>query len=253
VFDDLKERFFFEENATMSAVLVALSAVFPPGEKEFIASVRLLASSVVDEQLRTDIELFIAQEGRHSALHQNLNAAFDRLGYGATDATRYITDELNVWNAARSPAERLAQTVVLEHITATMAHFALTHEGRLASLPTSLRELLLWHAVEEIEHKAVAFDVYMETVGDRWLLRRTLLREMVLFPLGMGTLARSMLTAMGHRTTLEELVETAGFLFGPEGLIAAALPQYLALLKPGFHPWDIDDAWLVKLWSERNA
>jgi len=252
-FEDVEERFFFQGNGPMSAVLVALSSVFPPGENEFIQSVRLFTDRLSDKQLLDDVDKFTTQEGRHSALHKALNATFDRLGYGATDATRYVGEELKTWNAGRTSEERLAQTVVLEHITATMAHYALTNPERLAALPASIRELLSWHAIEEIEHKAVAFDVYETTVGDRWLLRRTLLREMILFPLGMGTLAQSMLDAMGYRPTFAEYAEAGRFLFGPGGLIAGVLPQYLALLKPGFHPWDVNDAWLVEEWSARTA
>ena len=86
-FTDLKQRFFFGGNGLKSAFVVALSSAFPPGEKEFIQSVRLFAHQVRDPKLVADVRDFAAQEGQHSLQHQLLNEAFDRLGYLATSAS----------------------------------------------------------------------------------------------------------------------------------------------------------------------
>jgi len=250
-FADLKQRFFFGGNSLKSAFIVALSGSFPPGEKEFIQSVRLFVNQVRDPKLIEDVQAFIAQEGQHSLQHRLLNEAFDRLGYAAT----LISEQFEVieedWARERSDADRLAVTVVMEHITAVMAHFALTRPEEFDRLPESLRELLLWHAIEEIEHKSVAFDVYEECVGDRNLLRRWLLQQMIMFPLGTREFQRMLLTKLGAKPTWTERAEMARYLFGPRGLIMSVLPHYLALLKPGFHPWDIDDSHLVEEWKDR--
>jgi predicted metal-dependent hydrolase len=235
-FADLKERLFFGGNGLKSAFVVALSGSFPPGEKEFIQSVRLFMDRVRDEKLIADVKEFTAQEGQHS-LQQRVSAEFE-----------VIEQE---WAEERSDEDRLAATVVMEHITAVMAHFALTRPEEFDPLPESVRELLLWHAIEEIEHKSVAFDVYQECVGDRNRLRRQLLLHMVLFPLGIRDFQRMLLRELGHETTWRERAEMARYLLGPKGLVVSVLPRYLALLKPGFHPWDLDDAHLVEEWKGR--
>jgi predicted metal-dependent hydrolase len=250
-FADLKERLFFGGNGLKSAFVVALSGSFPPGEKEFIQSVRLFTDQVRDPKLIEDVKDFTAQEGQHSLQHKLLNEAFDRLGYLATQVSEQFEVIEQEWAEDRSDADRLAATVVMEHITAVMAHFALTRPEEFDPLPDSVQELLLWHAIEEIEHKSVAFDVYEECVGDRNRLRRQLLLHMVLFPLGIRDFQRMLLRELGHETTWKERAEMARYLLGPKGLVVSVLPRYLALLKPGFHPWDLDDSHLVAEWKGR--
>lgn len=249
-FEGVTDRFFFENNSIISATLAALSAVFPPGEKEFIQSVRLFSDRITDEKLLEDIKLFSNQEGQHSALHRQFNDALDELGFGATRISEYVEEEISDLKETQTPEERLAITVVMEHVTACMAHFALTQPERFESVPEGVRELLFWHAVEEIEHKSVAFDVYEQTVGDRGRLRRTLFQQMVLFPLMIGRIQYVMLKEMGHRPTAAEHAAAGRFLFGRKGLIVGVMPHYLALLKPGFHPWDVDDSWLIERWKK---
>jgi len=250
-FADLKERLFFGGNGLKSAFVVALSGSFPPGEKEFIQSVRLFMDQVRDPKLIRDVKDFTAQEGQHSLQHKLMNEAFDRLGYLATQVSEQFEVIEQEWAEERSDADRLAATVVMEHITAVMAHFALTRPEEFDPLPDSVQELLLWHAIEEIEHKSVAFDVYEECVGDRNRLRRQLLLHMVLFPLGIRDFQRMLLSELGHKTTWRERAEMVRYLLGPKGLVVSVLPRYLALLKPGFHPWDLDDAHLVQEWKDR--
>lgn len=250
-FADLKERWFFGGNGLKSAFIVALSGSFPPGEKEFIQSVRLFMDQVRDPKLVADVNEFTAQEGQHSLQHKRMNDAFDRLGYSATQVSEQFEEIEKEWAEERSDADRLAATVVMEHITAVMAHHALTRPEEFDPLPDSVRELLFWHAIEEIEHKSVAFDVYEECVGDRNRLRRQLLLHMVLFPMGIRDFQRMLLRELGHKATWKERAEMARYLLGPKGLVARVLPRYLALLKPGFHPWDLDDSHLVAEWKDR--
>ena len=183
--------------------------------------------------------------------HRRVNELFDRLGFGATKVSEFLETQLRRWEKTRSHPERLAVTVVMEHVTATMAHFALTQPERFESLPASLRTLIFWHAIEEIEHKAVAFDAYNACVGERSRLRRRLVMQAILFPLNISIAQAKMLHRLGHRPSLREVRETLGFLWGRRGLIVGVLPQYLALLRRDFHPWDIDDSDLVAKWKLR--
>jgi hypothetical protein len=240
-----------EDNRVLTALLATLSGVFPPGEKEFIQSVRLFMAQIHDPELLRQVELFSTQEGHHALQHRHLNAIFEQLGYGADKVTAFVEQEIIRFVHERSAAQRLASTVVLEHFTASMAHFALTEPQQFDALPAALRELLFWHAIEEIEHKAVAFDVYQRCVGDRGLLIRTMLFEMIMFPWVVSQLQRQMLRDRGTRPTMRELVDTGKFLLGPRGLLASVIPQYLSMLRPSFHPWDIDDHELVETWTRR--
>src|SRR3546814_19662958 len=60
------------------------------------------------------------------------------------------------WAKRRSPIQQLAATCALEHFTATLAHDALANPTHLGGAAEEARQLWRWHAIEEIEHKAVA-------------------------------------------------------------------------------------------------
>ncbi|MCA9702125.1 MAG: metal-dependent hydrolase [Myxococcales bacterium] len=239
----------FPDNQVLTALIATLSGVFPPGEREFIRSVRLFMAEIHDPELLEQVELFSKQEGQHALQHRHLNEIFERLGYGTDKVAAYVEKQIQEMMTQRSPAERLAVTVVLEHYTASLAHFALTRPEFFDSLPAAARELLFWHAIEEIEHKAVAFEVYQRCVGDRSLLRKAMLIELVMFPVTVIGLQRQMLRDRGWRPNLDELLETGKFLFGRRGVFPTVLPQYLAIFRPDFHPWDFDDSELVAKWS----
>ena len=251
-FDDLLERGHVQpDNTIITSLIATLSGLFPPGEKEFIQSVRLFMAEIHDPELLRQVELFSRQEGHHALQHRQVNAIFERLGYGANKVADMLEQELDRLIQERTPEERLAVTVVMEHYTASLAHFALSRPEYFDAFPPAVRELLFWHAIEEIEHKAVAFEVYDRCVGDRGLLRRILLIQLFMFPWVVIGFTRMMLRDRGTRPELAEFVETGKFLFGRRGVFATALPQYLAMLKPDFHPWDFDDSELVARWTQR--
>ena len=56
-------------------------------------------------------------------------------------------------------------TAAYEHFTAVLATGMLTHPEWLAGTSAELALLWRWHAVEESEHKAVAFDLYRAMGG----------------------------------------------------------------------------------------
>ena len=105
-FADLKQRFFFGGNGLKSAFVVALSGSFPPGEKEFIQSVRRFMDQVRDPKLIEDVKDFTAQEGQHSLQHKLLNEAFDRIGYLATHVSEQFEDIEQEWAEGRSDTDR---------------------------------------------------------------------------------------------------------------------------------------------------
>ena len=251
-FDELLERgHVHPDNAILTSMIATLSGLFPPGEREFIQSVRLFMAEIHDPELLRQVELFSRQEGHHALQHRQVNAIFEQLGYCANKVAHMLEQEIERLTQERTREQRLAITVVMEHYTASMAHFALSCPEHFDVLPPAMRELLFWHAIEEIEHKAVAFEVYDRCVGDRRLLRRIALIQLFMFPWAVAGFQRMMLRDRGTRPSLAEFVEAGKFLLGPRGLFVTVLPQYLAMLRPDFHPWDFDDSELVTYWTER--
>ncbi|OUR61208.1 hypothetical protein A9Q73_11370, partial [Bermanella sp. 47_1433_sub80_T6] len=165
-FGSLKELKYFSDNIYKSSFMAGLSASFPAGEGEFLDSVRNYRDQIKNPDLKQQVKGFIGQEAHHSRQHEFVNSELDRLGYRTELVENALKKEIAKLKAKQSNQFRLAYTVCSEHITAIMAEHALNEPAFLAGMEAPMKDLLLWHAVEEIEHKSVAFDVYMEVVGD---------------------------------------------------------------------------------------
>src|SRR3546814_18954071 len=62
-------------------------------------------------------------------------------------------------------------TCALEHFTAILANAVLSDPAHLVGADTEAQRMWRWHAVEEIEHKAVAYDtwLYATRAMPRWM------------------------------------------------------------------------------------
>jgi predicted metal-dependent hydrolase len=143
-----------------SDVVDALSMIFPEGERFFIRSVQAFADRYEqDPELRARVRGFIGQEGRHGHEHDRMNKALAARGHDLATYDRYYRMIMySVVERATPKHLRLASTVALEHMTATLAEIALTTDV-LDDAPPEVARLLRWHALEEVEHRSVAFDV----------------------------------------------------------------------------------------------
>lgn len=151
--------FYYEENPVVTSLFVVLSAMFPPGEMFFIESIRNVRNQIKDEKLLEDIRAFIAQEAFHSREHKTLNNHLIHSNYPEVieieAKTKAQLDKLR----KLSTVEQVAATVVMEHYTATLARLLLTDQLIKQKTTQESRNLWEWHALEELEHKSVAFDV----------------------------------------------------------------------------------------------
>ena len=249
-FSDITDPSFHAGNRVISAYWVGLSATFPKGEAEFINSVRAFEDQITDPKLKAEVADFAAQEAHHSLQHKLINKHFDSLGYDTGKIEAFIDEEIESRVSKWSNEKRLARTVAAEHITATFAHFALTQTEQIDEMPESLAKLFQWHAIEEIEHKSVAFDVYTHCVGDMAKLKRHYAAFVfVEFPFNVYMITRFLLKEMGHKATWQERKGMIRYLFGKNGMVRSVWSHYIQFMKKDFHPWKIDDAELVEEWK----
>ncbi|MBT8142791.1 MAG: metal-dependent hydrolase [Gammaproteobacteria bacterium] len=253
-YDDINSPFFFDNNAPISAFWTGLSTMFPLGEKEFINSVLLFKDKISDKKLLAEVQDFAVQEAHHAVQHRKINQTFESLGYAVSKVESYIDEMIKYRIEHWTPEQRLSRTVCAEHVTATMAHFALTHPHSLDAAPKSLQDLLLWHSIEEIEHKSVAFDVYKHCVGDMKALRKHYRHfALIEFPLQVRGITKFLLKELGHKSTRQERKAMRKYLFGKEGLIRAVRKVYWMFNQKDFHPWQHDDSKLVEEWKVKLA
>lgn len=167
-----KFSFYYEDNFVVTSLFVVLSAMFPPGEMFFIESIRNVRDQITDEKLLEDIRNFIAQEAFHSREHKSLNEHLIQSNYPEVADIEAKTKKRLDKLRKLSKVDQLAATVVMEHYTATLARLLLTDPLIKEKTTQESRNLWEWHALEELEHKSVAFDVLNAIGGNTARNRR---------------------------------------------------------------------------------
>ena len=242
-------RDWCHDDAYQTTFLAALSLLFPEGERFFVDSVKHHRTHVTDAALAHDVAGFIGQEAMHGKAHRALNDLF--VGHDLPSAPRIDRALRHFLRAvrARQPAlSQLAVTCALEHFTAMLAEALLGDPRMRAELDASVRALWLWHALEEAEHKAVAFEVY-RAAGGGYLRRVALmaLTTVVFFAAHAAAHARLM-ADRGILARPWTWVRGAARLWLWPGYFTRLVPAYLAYFRPGFHPDDRDTRELLAHW-----
>src|SRR5262245_41004941 len=153
-----------------TAYFNALSAAFPQGETFFIEAVRRYRDRA-EGKLNEQIGAFVQQEAMHTREHVVFNKLIKGAGYD-TSRMDALTRERVDLARSRPPIAQLAITVALEHFTAIMAHSLLIETKPMPGAPPEIVRLWQWHAIEEVEHKAVAYDTYLTVTQHLSPLRR---------------------------------------------------------------------------------
>lgn len=245
-----RRRHFVEGDLVMSHIVAMLSAVFPEGEDFFVRSVRRFKDDITDPQLKRDVAGFIGQEVTHGREHRDLNDQLQAMGYPTHAVDRFVK-----WLLAQEwlggPKFDLAVTAALEHYTATLAETLLTKpECRAILGDNEVRSVLLWHALEESEHKAVAFDVFRAVGGTErqrvWTMRLTSFQFILLMSVFTTiSLARDPATYSPVRL-LRSLARIPRSPFLARD-VRRTLQGYN---RPGFHPDDNDATQLLAYWRD---
>jgi predicted metal-dependent hydrolase len=163
---DLPKHFAADDDLIQSHFAATLSALFPDGEDFFVRSVRHYRDQITDPVLKRQVAGFIGQEAMHGREHRALNDRLHALGYPTKGIERFTKWGLEARERILPPISNLALTAALEHFTATLAELLLSDpELQQQFGHEQLKNLFLWHALEESEHKAVAFDVYTAVGG----------------------------------------------------------------------------------------
>lgn len=152
-----RKRHWFGGSVYKSALMDGLSMFLPEGEKFFIRSLKHYATELGDKELAREINGYAVQEAFHTREHEEYNKAMTLLGYDTEKMEQPIR---YVLRSVKAPILRLAGTCAIEHITATVSSATLRRPELLDDADPAYRRLWMWHALEEIEHKAVALDVY---------------------------------------------------------------------------------------------
>lgn len=244
-------RYWSNNDPVLTHFLNAFQETFPEGERLFIDAAldcrdKYSAKKPIDEELQEDFKLFARQEVNHGKIHQLWTDELIRRGYeGMTAFDEELKEFRDRFRKRRSPKYRIAFTAAAEHYTASLAHmFIHVFPKLLTDSKLPYRSVLLYHAMEELEHKSVCFDLFMHFSGNYFtrffaflhlsfdLFRRVSDRLQYL-------LKKDGLWDKKYRKLARQ------FFFGKQGIVRKFSPRIISYLSPWFHPWKNDDRGLV--------
>lgn len=232
-------RFWFGGNPVKTRLFDALSLTFPEGERYFISSVRLFRDQITDPDLKTRVADFIKQEAQHGIAHDKMNQQMVAQGMPLDKMLDFLKGHFNAMLKDRSPEYNIAITAASEHLTALMADCFYSKKATLAEVDPYVRALFAWHAIEEMEHRDVAFDVMRDVAQVSYPMRASAL---IITSLLMGgfTLYRTniMLKTDGFNSKerVKLLREGLIWAFGKEGVLSVMKKPYMDWFKRDFHP-----------------
>ena len=243
-----QKRWWLNGDPYGSAFHNALSVTFPRGEAFFIESVKAFRDGA-SPKLAAEIRAFIQQEVMHSREHVSFNKRVSDAGYDIAHLEQVVADSLEL-TKGRPEILNLAVTMALEHYTAIMAHQMLYDPKAFAGADPELAEMWKWHAIEEIEHKGVAYDTWLHATRDwsRWKRWKVKAIMMLIVTKNFwskrwsGTLE---LLAQDGITGVKAKAGLLWYLVGTPGPLRKLFLPWLAFFMPGFHPWNHDDRALI--------
>ncbi|MEA1015043.1 metal-dependent hydrolase [Sphingosinicella sp. LY1275] len=242
------DRWWMGGDPVATALYNALSATFPKGEAFFVESVRRFRDGT-PPKLAEEIRAFVSQEVMHSREHVAFNKRAHEAGYDLSSLEKRVDWRLDMVRA-RAPIASLAATMALEHFTAILAHELLRDPRHLAAADAETAALWRWHAIEEIEHKGVAYDTWLHATRDwprfkRWRVKAKvmlLVTRNFVVDRTVGTLE---LLRQDGITGSKAWARFFWFALVRPGMMRKVLGAWASFFMPGFHPWNHDDRALI--------
>ena len=238
-------RYWMDNNPATTHFLHALSCIFPGGERFFVKSVLAYQSDLTDPRLKREARQFCGQEAIHGQQHEAFNSWDSELNLRLAQMTRIAEEKILSRLSKLSKRHQLAMTVALEHITAIMGHALLMSPDLMQRMDPRIRPLWIWHAIEEIEHKAVAHEIFYSVGGQH----RERYVALIYGALGLtDAWIRIMSRLMWRDGKLFDLKSYYHWikLLHKTGFLRHVWLGFKDYFRHDFHPWQTDDRALLE-------
>lgn len=245
------KRHWLRDDMELSALVDCFAVLLPEGERFFIRALKQYEHKIDDPALKLEMRAFYQQEAFHSREHGDYNAAMTALGYDVEDMETFVAQRLA---ETVTPTGRLAATCALEHMTTTFSRTLLARPDMLDGAHEPYRKLWFWHALEELEHRSVALDVFniVMTRLPRWkrYLLRTMTLNIVLFKITHCYIHNLKLYAVADGVKLGPrfILRCLYRMFVSPGFVLRGLPYFLKYYLPWYDPDKADNQGLVARW-----
>ncbi len=249
-------RYWFLGSALLTHMTNAMFVVFPEGERYFVRQARRALKYVRRRELLPDVESFIAQEAQHAREHQRCFASFEAHGLPLKSVVAHVAtllhfiDQVFSRHIKEPDAAKLTMALVaaFEHYTASWGELIFRDLSALDEMDPRMRDLLLWHFAEELEHKHVAFEM-LRDLSDSYTLRALGMCAATIVLSVLLSLVTCRFLLADEELTLRQLaVDVSEFLRHPDNLLISGFKSFLRYQRPGFHPDDIAHPEAARMW-----
>lgn len=238
--DEAIPRYWFRGDAYKTRTFDGVQSGFPEGERYFISSVRAFRDGITDPVMQQEVRDFMRQEGQHGMAHSRYNQLLEAQGMPMRQMYEENLRMIERWQTRFSPEFNIAHTAAFEHFTATMAYAYFAKAEVMEGADRHMKALLAWHAIEEMEHKSVAFDVMQKVAKVGYLKRVAAMAYAISNMLRLTYRHTDRLLAADGYTRMQRLglhAKNFFWMHGPrKGIYGSLTGKLLAYFKPGFHP-----------------
>lgn len=241
-------RWWHSGDPVATAWYNSVSASLPRGEAFFIDTLKPFRDDL-PPRLRAEVRAFSKQEVNHTREHVAFNRLVADHGYNVESIAEGIQAMLDL-TEGRPREFNLAITIALEHFAAIISRHLLADPRYLEGADPEAAEIWRWHAMEEIEHKGLVFDVWLHATKDWSAWKRYKTRALIALLITRKYFGNRVRDAVGlleqdgfdRRTAKRKL---RAFLWWKPGMMRRMFIEWAAILMPGFHPWKHDDRALL--------
>lgn len=246
---DLSPR-WHPKDPEFAAMVCGASLVMPYLEPFLIRTMREVVQQLDEPRIHAQGRAFNAQEQWHYQTHRRFNDLLKANGYPELAAIETRMTASYARLAQRSLRTRMAYTAGFESMTAGVTQWLVEKRVQLfGGSDARVASFILWHFVEEAEHKRVAYDVYQAAFGGR--VSGYLARMVGVFHGSLDVMVYSM---QGYRAILKHdgrwknLKSRLHLACRLGGFVAYVLPALLRAALPGHDPRQVRDPRWVQEW-----
>lgn len=231
----------------------AITMLAPAFERLAITSVLPYKDKISNTTLNEQVKGFIGQESSHGSEFIRMQSVLKSQGYDPRQVEKTNVKRFLAISNRLSADMHLSFTLAAEHVTAVISDLILTDSQWLAKAHPQVAALWRWHAIEEIDHKAVVFDLYQSLGLGYWTRIKGML--WMTFVLNSFLLANYCHLAKkdGRLFNLKFWAKTFWVLWGKPGFIRKQLGAFFKYFLPSFHPWQKNNHSLIEPFKKAYA
>jgi len=231
-------RFWNNDDAARTIVFDAFSLMFPAADGYMIRTIQGAHDRIVDPKLRREVTGFVRQEAAHARVHRQYNRAMQVRGFDAVAQEARVHDAMAQINARIGQRRRIAAAAAIEHFTTLISERIVCDPTLFVGADERYRQLWIWHAEEEIEHRTVAFDVHAALyLGGAWASRtRAMVTAILLLNVLFFWNVARLVEGAADRGRVRVWLGVLWFVFGGPGFFRRTFFSTLDFFRPGFHP-----------------